>query len=58
MHPILLDPRNVRAPTRDAPSGVIAPDHLPTPKGIATHPSTPGGENASLFFVGTATTIM
>ncbi|PLN76235.1 beta-lactamase-like protein [Aspergillus taichungensis] len=57
MQPILLDPQNVRHPTRDAPPGAIAPD-LPSPQGVVTHPSKPGGENASLFFVGTATTII
>jgi hypothetical protein len=35
-----------------------APTSLPNPQEIKVHPRTPGNENASLFFVGTATTIL
>ncbi|KAJ5814588.1 hypothetical protein N7474_006365 [Penicillium riverlandense] len=45
-------------PTRDFPSSADVPAELPPAKEIKLHPSASGEENASLFFVGTATTIM
>ncbi|KAJ5489403.1 hypothetical protein N7539_004293 [Penicillium diatomitis] len=45
--------------TRDLPAGATVPDELPAPKEVRLHPTQPnGGENASIYFVGTATTIM
>ncbi|KAJ5606565.1 hypothetical protein N7510_009346 [Penicillium lagena] len=46
------------APTRDLPPSTTVPAELPPAKEIKLHPSASGEENASLFFVGTATTIM
>lgn len=58
MQRILLDPANNQPATRDLPSGVAVPDELPPAKEVKVHPFKSGGENASLFFVGTATVIM
>lgn len=45
--------------TRDLPQGATVPDSLPSPKEVKLHPSQPnGGENASIYFIGTATTIV
>lgn len=54
---IIIDPDNVQAATRDGVAADV-PKGLPTPKASNTHPSNPGGENGSVYFVGTATTIM
>jgi hypothetical protein len=57
MQHISIDPRQKHAPTRD----MLVPTfstQLPPAKEIKVHPSNAGEENASLFFVGTATTIM
>ncbi|KAJ5884692.1 hypothetical protein N7495_009202 [Penicillium taxi] len=53
MLPICINPQGNRCPT-----GAVAPEKLPPPKQIILHPSDPGGENASLFYVGSATTII
>jgi hypothetical protein len=58
MQRILLDPANNQPATRDLPSGVAVPDELPSAKEVKVHPFKSGGENASLFFVGTATVII
>jgi hypothetical protein len=58
MQRIFINPEDDRPATRDLPSGVTMPDDLPPPKEVKLHPSGVGNENASLFFVGTATTIM
>jgi len=55
---ILINPENHQPATRDLPSKATMPDDLPAPKEVKLHPSDPGDENASLYFVGTATTIM
>ncbi|KAL4910524.1 hypothetical protein BDW74DRAFT_164425 [Aspergillus multicolor] len=57
MQHITIDPRKVQPPTRDGGAKDV-PEKLPTAKATNTHPSKPGGENASIYFVGTATTIM
>jgi hypothetical protein len=57
MKSLTIDPQKEQAPTRDFPSNKSLPGQLPLPKEANVHPSKPGGENASLFFVGTATTI-
>lgn len=58
-HPsLLLDPTKTEAPTRDHPHGQSYPSSLPEAKETKVNPSgSPGQENASIFFVGTATTI-
>ncbi|KAL5362025.1 Metallo-hydrolase/oxidoreductase [Aspergillus floccosus] len=58
MQRIVLDPANNQPATRDLPSGVAVPDELPPAKEVKVHPFKSGGENASLFFVGTATVII
>ncbi|OKL58967.1 hypothetical protein UA08_05505 [Talaromyces atroroseus] len=56
---LTLDPKHVQAPTRDLPSGKSLPNNLPDAKEIKVHPRGANGEeNASLYFVGTATTIL
>lgn len=57
MQRITINPQENRAPTRDLPPLATAAARLPPAKGVKVHPTKPG-ENASLFFVGTATTIM
>lgn len=52
---LILDPSHAEAPTRDNQS---FPSNLPDAKETKVHPTNAGGENASLFFVGTATTIL
>lgn len=56
MQRISIDPKN-QAPTRDLPPLANTPIKLPPAKTTKVDPSKPGA-NASLFFVGTATTIM
>lgn len=58
MQSIRINPEDNRPATRDLPSGATVPDNLPVPKKVKLHPSQPGSENASIYFVGTATTIM
>jgi hypothetical protein len=57
MQHITIDPKKVQPPTRDG-TAKDTPEHLPVAKASNTHPTKPGGENASIYFVGTATTIM
>ncbi|KAL4951171.1 beta-lactamase superfamily domain-containing protein [Aspergillus filifer] len=57
MQHITIDPSNVQPPTRDGSSAELA-DSLPTAKASNVHPTKPGGENASIYFIGTATTII
>ncbi|KAJ5977444.1 hypothetical protein N7501_000786 [Penicillium viridicatum] len=57
MQHISVNPRRQNASTRD----MLVPassSQLPPAKGIKLHPFNAGEENASLFFVGTATTIL
>jgi hypothetical protein len=58
MKSLTIDHRKEQAPTRDFPPDKPLPEQLPLPKKVNVHPSKSGGGNASLFFVGTATTIM
>lgn len=58
MKSLTIDPRKGQAPTRDFPPHKSLPKQLPLPKEINVHPPKGGDENASLFFVGTATTIL
>lgn len=44
-----------KPPTRDNPE---PPSHFPLVRGEKQHPSKAGGENASVYFIGTATTIL
>jgi hypothetical protein len=56
---VSIDPKKVQAPTRDRPGPETSvPDALPDAKAIKVHPSQAGAENASIYFVGTATTIL
>jgi hypothetical protein len=56
---LTIDPEHVQAPTRDLPSGRSLPANLPDAKEVKVHPrGTDGTGNASLYFVGTATTIL
>jgi L-ascorbate metabolism protein UlaG (beta-lactamase superfamily) len=57
MQHISIDPSNLQPPTRDE-SVADVPEALPAAKASKKHPSKPGKENASLYFVGTATTIL
>jgi hypothetical protein len=58
MTSLTIDPQKELTPTRDFPPDKTLPEHLPLPKEVNIHPSKAAGENASLFFVGTATTIL
>jgi len=55
MKHLTLNPAVSKPPTRDHES---FPDSLPDAKEQKIHPTKAGHENASLFFVGTATTIL
>jgi hypothetical protein len=52
---ITINPASTKPPTRD---NANPPVHLPVAKNEKQHPSKAGGENASVYFVGTATTIL
>ena len=58
MKHLTLDPDHAQPATRDLPTSKSVPDSLPDPKETKLHPRNPGGENARLLFVGTATTIL
>ncbi|RAL10471.1 MBL fold metallo-hydrolase [Aspergillus homomorphus CBS 101889] len=59
---LTIDPTHPKPPTRHHHEGHNAPSSIPPslPKAKATkaHPSNPGAENASIYFVGNATTII
>lgn len=57
-HSIVLDPSHTKPPTRDGPPGSEVPANLPPPKEAKVAPTGSGGENASIFFIGTATTVV
>lgn len=57
-HRLTLDPSRHVPPTRDTATDETFPKSLPDAKETKLHPSHPGGEDASLFFVGTATTVL
>jgi len=53
-----IDPSQQIAPTRDPTPQTLAA-HLPAPKHTFTHPKGASGqENASIYFIGTATTVI
>lgn len=60
MDSIQIDLDSKKAPTRDQPNAKASQTQLPAAKSTKTHPkaSTQGNTNASLLFVGTATTIL
>ncbi len=58
MKHLTLDPNHALPATRDLNEGTEVPGSLPDPKETKVHPSSAGGENARLLFVGTATTIL
>ena len=55
---LTVDPSQAQPPTRDLPADAHFPNLLADAKETKVHPSNAGGENASLLFVGTATTIL
>lgn len=58
MQHFTIDPDDVQPPTRDLPSPAKVASSLPDAKEVKTLPTGGGGENGSLYFVGTATTIL
>lgn len=52
---LILDPTVNEPPTRDLSDH---PSSLPLANETKVHPKSSGSENASIFFVGTATTIL
>ncbi len=54
----MLDPTNEVHPTRDHPPDKPFKESLPPAKEAKVHPSKAGEENARIFFIGTATTIL
>ncbi|KAI9823649.1 MAG: hypothetical protein M1819_001162, partial [Sarea resinae] len=58
MKHLTIDTEHTQPPTRDYPTAKQLPNSLPGAKETKIHPrNSAGEENASLFFVGTATTI-
>lgn len=55
MQRLTLNPKQRLPPTRHQ---ATHPSSLPQATETKVHPHTPGGENASIFFVGNATTIL
>ncbi|KAF2201836.1 Metallo-hydrolase/oxidoreductase [Delitschia confertaspora ATCC 74209] len=55
MKQLSLDPTHHQPPTRDHKD---FPNSLPDAKEIKVAPTSAGGENASIFFIGTATTVL
>lgn len=54
---LTLDPSHPLPPTRNHPESAISTS-MPDAKETKVHPTISGAENASLYFVGTATTIL
>jgi hypothetical protein len=54
---LTLDPSHHLPPTRNHPETAISTS-MPDAKETKVHPTISGAENASLYFVGTATTIL
>ncbi|PPJ55582.1 hypothetical protein CBER1_03726 [Cercospora berteroae] len=52
---VQLDPSKPKPPTRD---DADFPESIPEAKDTKTHPSKAGDENASIYFIGTATTVI
>ncbi|PYH44421.1 MBL fold metallo-hydrolase [Aspergillus saccharolyticus JOP 1030-1] len=55
---LTIDPSNPQPPTRHRHHDDIAEKTLPEAKATKAHPRNPGAENASVYFVGNATTII
>jgi L-ascorbate metabolism protein UlaG (beta-lactamase superfamily) len=56
---LTIDPTQKQAPTRDLPASTAVKERLPLAKETKTKPGATSADNdASLFFVGTATTIL
>lgn len=59
MQRLKIDPKAREAPTRDVQDVNSLPASLPAAKETKIHPKgTSGSENASLYFIGTATTVL
>lgn len=58
MNSITINPKDAQLPTRDQDIETKIPTSLPESTKTFRHPVKPGDENASLFFIGTATTIL
>lgn len=58
MQYLTIDPRTTQPPTRDLPSTAKLPSQMPGAKEVKVHPTKAGSENGSIYFVGTATTIL
>lgn len=58
MQYLTINPNTAPEPTRDRPSNHPKAENIPAAKSTAVHPKLSGGENASIYFVGTATTIL
>ena len=59
MKTLTINPQSSQSPTRDRPTDKKLPDKLPDAKATQVHPTDASdSNNASLFFIGTATTIM
>ena len=58
MRHIAINTSSTRSPLRDHPHDHALPEGLPKPKEVKVHPTNSGGEDASIYFVGTATTIL
>lgn len=57
MKQIEIDPNHRQPPTRDGSADQV-PQTLPPVKNSKSHSSKPTSENASIYFVGNATTVM
>ena len=53
-----INPDKESEPTRDRPAAHRKAESVPPAKSTKVHPQVAGDENASLYFVGTATTIL
>lgn len=58
MKQIAINTDHLQHATRDHPAEQPLADSLPEAKETMLHPRRAGNENASLYFVGTATTIL
>lgn len=54
---LVLDPSKTQPPIRNAVAGSV-PVSLPSPKEVKVASTDAGGENSSIYFIGTATTIL
>lgn len=52
---LTLDPAHPQPPTRD---NATFPESIPKAKETKLHPTRAGDENASIYFIGTATTVL